>query len=123
MEHPDSSFARLERHISTRAPLLFRHLAEATGHMPKRIELRVHPPKAGVLSIKGLPVTDDRSEIVTFAGAPLNIGAMAEPGHWFAGWRHEEEKGPMITVLPGHTKVLTAVFRPLPPSGGDRLEQ
>lgn len=123
MEHPDSSFARLERHLSTRAPNLLRHLSEATGRSLERMELRVRPEHSGELLVEGRPVTDAEQLITAFMGAPVHVTALARPGYRFVGWRQGTDEPAERTAMPGRDRVLTAVFRPVPPSGGDRLEQ
>lgn len=123
MEHPDSSFVRLERHLNARAPHLLRHLSEATGRTLERMELRVQPEHAGELLLEGRTVTDAQRVIQAFRDAPVRVTALARPGFRFVGWRQGPDDEAERRAIPGRDRALTAVFRAVAPSGGDRLEQ
>ena len=123
MEHPDTAFARLERHLSVRATRLLRDLAAATGRSLVQVAMRVEPPQAGELQVEGRYVTDARHTFTAFTEAPLRVEAIAAEGYRFAGWRHRPGMKAGLLFTPDRSRELVAVFRKVDGSGRDALEQ
>ena len=123
MEHPDTAFARLERHLSVRATRLLSDLAAATGRSLVQVAMRVEPPQAGELQVEGRYVTDARHTFTAFTEAPLRVEAIAAEGYRFAGWRHRPGMKAGLLFTPDRSRELVAVFRKVDGSGRDALEQ